>query len=276
MQARQYPFLESDVFWIFDDLLEANLIDLPEMKWPEEAEQKDDPKYCKYQMGTQYKIASCSRIRSCNWLTKLHENAVVPSTWHQCFKYCCNGVVKKVLGDSKPFTEVESHFADAKYYIEINLKQPSKPPLKEFVPSTQEEGEGHEVLPSKKKDLILKPSSSLKCVASSNYISNGVEEDIVQTYHVTLIEDGEIEEEDAEDAPVELEEGVKATVDELKEVNLGNTEDPQPIYTSASLTQEEEEAYITLLHEFKDVFGWSYKEMLGLDPNKVNVDFDLS
>ncbi|KAK4390258.1 hypothetical protein Sango_2089100 [Sesamum angolense] len=38
--------------------------------------------------------------------------------------------------------------------------------------------------------------------------------------------------------PVELEEGVKTIVDELKEVNLGNTEDPQPIYTSASLTQE--------------------------------------
>ncbi|KAL0388079.1 UNVERIFIED_CONTAM: hypothetical protein Sradi_2689700 [Sesamum radiatum] len=48
----------------------------------------------------------------------LHENAVVPSTWHQCFKYCRNGIVKKVLGDNKPFTEVESHFADAKYYIE--------------------------------------------------------------------------------------------------------------------------------------------------------------
>ncbi|KAK4406565.1 hypothetical protein Sango_0663000 [Sesamum angolense] len=48
----------------------------------------------------------------------LHENAVVPSTWHQCFKYCRNGIVKKVLGDKKPFTEAESHFADAKYYIE--------------------------------------------------------------------------------------------------------------------------------------------------------------
>ncbi|KAK4384640.1 hypothetical protein Sango_3040800 [Sesamum angolense] len=48
----------------------------------------------------------------------LHENAVVPSTWHQCFKYCRNGIVKKVLGDNKPFTEAESHFADAKYYIE--------------------------------------------------------------------------------------------------------------------------------------------------------------
>ncbi|KAL0303484.1 UNVERIFIED_CONTAM: hypothetical protein Sradi_6216500 [Sesamum radiatum] len=29
---------------------------------------------------------------------------------------------------------------------QINLKQPSKPPLKGFVPSTQEEGEGHETL----------------------------------------------------------------------------------------------------------------------------------
>ncbi|KAL0406230.1 UNVERIFIED_CONTAM: hypothetical protein Slati_3936900 [Sesamum latifolium] len=109
-----------------------------------------------------------------------------------------------------------------------------------------------------------------KSVASSNYINNSTEEDFAQIYHVTLIEDGEIEEEDAEDAPVELEEGVKATVDELREVNLGNTEDPRPIYTSASLTQEEEEAYIMLLHEFKDVFAWSYKKMPGLDP-KVAV-----
>ncbi|CAA0813575.1 Unknown protein, partial [Striga hermonthica] len=27
----------------------------------------------------------------------LHENGVVPSTWHQCFKYCKNGIVKTVL-----------------------------------------------------------------------------------------------------------------------------------------------------------------------------------
>ncbi|KAL0405690.1 UNVERIFIED_CONTAM: Transposon Tf2-12 polyprotein [Sesamum latifolium] len=76
-------------------------------------------------------------------------------------------------------------------------------------------------------------------VASSNYINNSTEEDFAQIYHVTLIEDG-------------------------------NTEDHRPIYTSASLTQEEEEAYIMLLHEFKDVFAWSYKKMPGLDP-KVAV-----
>ncbi|KAL0361393.1 UNVERIFIED_CONTAM: hypothetical protein Sradi_3823800 [Sesamum radiatum] len=110
-----------------------------------------------------------------------------------------------------------------------------------------------------------------KSVASSNYISNGIEEDIAQTYHVTLIEDVEVEEEYAEDAPIELEEGVKATIDELKEVNLGNTENPRPIYTSASLIQEEEGACIALLHEFKDVFAWSYKEMPGLDPKNASA-----
>ncbi|KAL0317410.1 UNVERIFIED_CONTAM: Transposon Tf2-12 polyprotein [Sesamum angustifolium] len=105
-------------------------------------------------------------------------------------------------------------------------------------------------------------------VALSNYINNSVEEDIAQTYDITLSEDGEVEE-GAEDAPAELEEGIKATVDELKEVNLGDIENPRPIYISASLTQEEEGTYIALLHEFKYVFAWSYKEMSGLDPKVV-------
>ncbi|KAL2240212.1 UNVERIFIED_CONTAM: hypothetical protein Sindi_0662400 [Sesamum indicum] len=108
-----------------------------------------------------------------------------------------------------------------------------------------------------------------KTVASSNYISNVDEEYFSQAYHITLIEDGEVESEDAEDAPIELEEGVKATVNELKEVNVGDTEDPRSIYTSASLIPKDEETYIALIHEFKDVFASSYKEMLGLDPKVV-------
>ncbi|KAL0444767.1 UNVERIFIED_CONTAM: hypothetical protein Slati_2199400 [Sesamum latifolium] len=301
MQARQYPFLDSDVPGIFDDLLEANLIDLPEMKRPEEAERKDDPKYCKYHRLVGHVIQDCFMFKdkvmqlarqgkisleedsaaanvimiksgyldrnknSCNvvhgddiedellekddsfnaddcmstitftdedlllgskphnrplFVAKyvreqkmnrilidggsavnivplqilkelgipidelsnsrlmiqgfnqggqravgiirlqltmedmvstalfhvidaktsynmllgrpwLHENAVVPSTWHQCFKYCRNGIVKKVLDDSKPFTEAESHFADAKYYIEGAKKE------KEVLPSEE-------------------------------------------------------------------------------------------------------------------------------------------
>ncbi|KAL0294377.1 UNVERIFIED_CONTAM: Transposon Tf2-12 polyprotein [Sesamum calycinum] len=99
--------------------------------------------------------------------------------------------------------------------------------------------------------------------------SNGAEENIAQTCHITLIEDGEVEEEDAKDALAELEEGIKTTIDELKEVNIYDIENPRPIYISASLTQEEEGTYIALLHEFKDVFAWSYKEIPGLDPKVV-------
>ncbi|KAL0427940.1 UNVERIFIED_CONTAM: hypothetical protein Slati_2968800 [Sesamum latifolium] len=359
MQTRQYPFLDSDVPGIFDDLLEANLIDLPEMKRPEEAERKDDPKYCKYHRLVGHAIQDCfvfkdkvmqlarqgkisleedsaaanvimiksgyldSKKNSCNILHGddiedellekedssdaddcmstitftdedlllgilidggsavnilplrilkelgipidelsnsrlmiqgfnqggqravgiirlqltmedmistalfhiidaktsynmflgrpwLHENAVVPSTWHQCFKYCSNGIVKKVLGDSKPFTEAESHFADAKYYIkgakkekevlpseepksysnqstrkndsftikvesskdlilqltQISLKQPSKPPLKGYVPSTQEEEGGYEALAIDEKGFDPK---TFKLVVKARY-----------------------------------------------------------------------------------------------------------
>ncbi|KAK4385865.1 hypothetical protein Sango_2710500 [Sesamum angolense] len=48
MQARQYPFLGSDVSKIFDDLPDTNLIELLEMNRPEEAKRRNDPKYCKY------------------------------------------------------------------------------------------------------------------------------------------------------------------------------------------------------------------------------------
>ncbi|KAK4389612.1 hypothetical protein Sango_2298200 [Sesamum angolense] len=139
MQARQYPFLDSDVFEIFDDLLEANLIYLPEMKRLEEAKQKNDPKYCKYHRLVGHAMQDCIMLKdkvmqlarqdaktlydmflNSPWL---RENDVVPSTWHQCFKYCRNGIAKRVLGDNKPFSEAKSHFVDAKYYIEILRKQ---------------------------------------------------------------------------------------------------------------------------------------------------------
>ncbi|KAL0458203.1 UNVERIFIED_CONTAM: hypothetical protein Slati_0447500 [Sesamum latifolium] len=75
----------------------------------------------------------------------LHEKFVVPSTWHQCFKYCRNGIVRKVLGDSKPFTEAESHFADTKYYIKDDKK-------------------GKEVLPSKEPKSYNSQSSKYLCL----------------------------------------------------------------------------------------------------------------
>ncbi|KAA0056394.1 uncharacterized protein E5676_scaffold120G002660 [Cucumis melo var. makuwa] len=46
----------------------------------------------------------------------IHGNGVVTSTLHQCFKFYQDGV-KKVETDSNPFSEAESHFADAKFYL---------------------------------------------------------------------------------------------------------------------------------------------------------------
>jgi hypothetical protein len=54
-------------------------------------------------------------------------------------------------------------------------------------------------------------------------------------------------------------------VDELKELNLGTTDEPCPIFVSALLTPAEEKEYLELLTKYKDVFAWTYKEMPGLN-----------
>jgi hypothetical protein len=82
--------------------------------------------------------------------------------------------------------------------------------------------------------------------------------------HITIHDEECLEEEDAEYTLAELNEGVKAIIDKLKEVNLGTIEDPFLIYISALLSPEEEEAYINLLKEFRDVFVSSYKEIPSL------------
>uniref|UniRef100_M0ZYK5 Retrotransposon gag protein n=1 Tax=Solanum tuberosum TaxID=4113 RepID=M0ZYK5_SOLTU len=48
MREKEYPFLDSDISANFDELLELKLIELPEMKRPNEAGKVDDPNYCKY------------------------------------------------------------------------------------------------------------------------------------------------------------------------------------------------------------------------------------
>ncbi|XP_027169542.1 uncharacterized protein LOC113769278 [Coffea eugenioides] len=82
------------------------------------------------------------------------------------------------------------------------------------------------------------------------------EESIASCNHITIIDgDSPGEKEDAEDAPPELEVGVKATVDDLKEINFGISEDPRPIYISALLSPDEEKAYVDLLQEYRDIFA---------------------
>ncbi|KAG9453382.1 hypothetical protein H6P81_006286 [Aristolochia fimbriata] len=91
--------------------------------------------------------------------------------------------------------------------------------------------------------------------------------DSVMVNHISFTNDDQEEEEFIlKEALAEFEEGGQATVEELKKVNLGTTEDPQPTFLSASLTAEEEAEYMALLHEYRDIFAWNYIEMPGLDP----------
>ena len=77
-------------------------------------------------------------------------------------------------------------------------------------------------------------------------------------------------------APPQFEEGGQATVDELRELNLGTSEDPKPIFVSALLTPEELEDYEQLLREYRDVFAWGYQDMPGLDPNMAVHKLSIS
>ncbi|KAI5344076.1 hypothetical protein L3X38_011953 [Prunus dulcis] len=102
--------------------------------------------------------------------------------------------------------------------------------------------------------------------------SDDEEVEILVVHHVTIKELDEEEpfEEEVHDTPAALEDGGQATVDELKELNLGTNEGARPIFISTLLNCSEEESYHQLLLEYKDVFTWTYKEMPGLDP-KVAV-----
>ena len=59
MQEKQYPLPNSDISKMLDHLLELKLIELPEMKHPEEADQTNDPKYCKYHHLIGHTIERC-------------------------------------------------------------------------------------------------------------------------------------------------------------------------------------------------------------------------
>ncbi|KAG9450485.1 hypothetical protein H6P81_010450 [Aristolochia fimbriata] len=85
--------------------------------------------------------------------------------------------------------------------------------------------------------------------------------------HISVTDDEQEDEEFVlKEAPTEFEEGGQSTVDELKKVELGTTEDPRPTFLSASLTVKEEVEYMALLRKYRDIFAWNYTEMPGLDP----------
>jgi len=58
-QEKVYPFPDSDISSILDDLLEVNLIELSKVKCLKEANQVDNSNYCKYHCLINHPIEKC-------------------------------------------------------------------------------------------------------------------------------------------------------------------------------------------------------------------------
>nr|XP_012466449.1 unnamed protein product [Gossypium raimondii] len=52
-------------------------------------------------------------------------------------------------------------------------------------------------------------------------------------------------------------------------VNLGNEEEKQEVKIVTSISENTRQDLIALLHEYKDVFAWSYQDMPGLNTDIV-------
>ena len=61
----------------------------------------------------------------------------------------------------------------------------------------------------------------------------------------------------------------------LEIVNLGEEVAEKHVKIGTSLTKEMQEWLYLLLREFKDVFAWSYQDMLGLNPDIVQHKLPL-
>ncbi|KAH0722357.1 hypothetical protein KY290_005034 [Solanum tuberosum] len=56
----------------------------------------------------------------------VHENIIVSSSYYQCLKHLEGRIERKIVADDNPFTEVETHFADAKFYLKSYVVKGAK------------------------------------------------------------------------------------------------------------------------------------------------------
>ena len=63
LQAKKYPFPDSDLPGMLDDLLKNKVIELPESKRPEQMGRTSDPKYCPYHRLVNHPIEKCITLK---------------------------------------------------------------------------------------------------------------------------------------------------------------------------------------------------------------------
>ncbi|OMO51359.1 hypothetical protein COLO4_37705 [Corchorus olitorius] len=74
-QEKKYPFPDSDVASMLDELLKSKVIELPEMKRPEESGKVDDPNYCKYHRLVSHPVEKCFVLK--DKIMELHSEGLI-------------------------------------------------------------------------------------------------------------------------------------------------------------------------------------------------------
>ncbi|OMO67811.1 hypothetical protein COLO4_29986 [Corchorus olitorius] len=74
-QEKKYPFPDSDVASMLDELLKSKVIELPEMKRLEESGKVDDPNYCKYHRLVSHPVGKCFVLK--DKIMELHSEGLI-------------------------------------------------------------------------------------------------------------------------------------------------------------------------------------------------------
>ncbi|XP_073138879.1 uncharacterized protein [Henckelia pumila] len=184
----------------------------------------------------------------------IHENHFIPSSMHQFLMFWIGDDVEIVQEDSQPF-QASSIVVESRYYngdfgpIKFYGKNKGGQHKSVYMETLETNPMFDGVL---KTTVIAPPSPMIQPLIEEE--PDSFEE--LQLEYLAL-------------APSQLEDHQPQVQDPLEKVNLGDLDNPKPVYISALLNDELKVKMKELLAEFKDCFAWSYEDMSGLDRQLV-------
>ncbi|KAM1063519.1 hypothetical protein ACFX2A_028267 [Malus domestica] len=75
LEEKTYPFPDSDVVAMLDNLLDKKVIGLPECRWPEEMNRIDSPRYCKFHRFISHPTKKCFVLK--DLIMKLAQKGII-------------------------------------------------------------------------------------------------------------------------------------------------------------------------------------------------------
>ncbi|KAM1014390.1 hypothetical protein ACFX2C_044381 [Malus domestica] len=75
LEEKTYPFLDSDVVAMLDDLLDKKVIGLPECRRPEKMNRTDSPSYCKFHRFISHPTEKCFVLK--DLIMKLAQKGII-------------------------------------------------------------------------------------------------------------------------------------------------------------------------------------------------------